>query len=252
MMMGIKKKIQLGFLILGLLLFFSGMISYFELNRLSRSTHSMLGASIRNMELAKTMLDAVQDQNTALLQIIVAETVENDSMLMVGRNRFDSIMSESKILIRDLQGFDSIYSASILYNRVVNDYLTDSLHRDNVGWYVNIYKTSYADLTSSIKNFMISSQRVTDLKTQRLEENAYRATMPGFIALVIAIVIVVIFFYFMNIYYIAPVVKLTEGLQKYLDAKIPFKVKIEGRDEVHRLRESIERLIDQTKSKKSE
>ena len=66
-------------------------------------------------------------------------------------------------------------------------------------WFVDIYKTSYSDLTSSIKNFMVSSQNMMDAKARRLEDNAYRATMPGFIALVIAIVIVLIFYYFSSI-----------------------------------------------------
>ena len=85
--MGLKNKIRLGFLSLALLLFFSGIISYFELSRLSHSTHSMLGASFRNMELSKTMLDAVQDQNTALLQMIVSGSRNSDSMLIVGRQK---------------------------------------------------------------------------------------------------------------------------------------------------------------------
>lgn len=102
--MGLKNKIRLGFLSLALLLFFSGIISYFELSRLSHSTHSMLGASFRNMELSKTMLDAVQDQNTALLQMIVSGSRNSDSMLIVGRQKFDSSMREANVLIRDLQG----------------------------------------------------------------------------------------------------------------------------------------------------
>lgn len=177
--MGLKNKIRLGFLSLALLLFFSGIISYFELSRLSHSTHSMLGASFRNMELSKTMLDAVQDQNTALLQMIVSGSRNSDSMLIVGRQKFDSSMREANVLIRDLQGFDSIYAANVAYNRIVDAYLSDSLHKNSVGWYVNIYETSYADLTTSIKNFMVSSQRIMDVKAQRLEDNAYRATMPG-------------------------------------------------------------------------
>ena len=58
--MGIKQKIRLGFFALGLLLFFSGLMSYFELNKLSHSTRDMLDASLKNMELSKEMLDAVQ------------------------------------------------------------------------------------------------------------------------------------------------------------------------------------------------
>ena len=223
--MGIREKIRLGFLALGLLLFFSGLISFFELSKLSRSTQSMLGASLKNMELSKTMLDAVQDQNTALLQIIVSgrSDRESDSLLHAGREKFEAAISDAKISIRDLQGFDSVYAANISY------------------------KTSYSDLTSSIKNFMVSSQNMMDAKARRLEDNAYRATMPGFIALVIAIVIVLIFYYFVNLYYITPVLKIDSALKAYLDSKMPFKVTIEGKDEVYRLKERIESLIDQSK-----
>ena len=186
--MGIREKIRLGFLALGLLLFFSGLISFFELSKLSRSTQSMLGASLKNMELSKTMLDAVQDQNTALLQIIVSgrSDRESDSLLRAGREKFEAAISDAKISIRDLQGFDSVYAANISYNETVGAYLRDSLRKENVDWFVDIYKTSYSDLTSSIKNFMVSSQNMMDAKARRLEDNAYRATMPGFIALVIA------------------------------------------------------------------
>ena len=204
------------------------------------------------MELSKTMLDAVQDQNTALLQMIVSGSRDSDSMLIVGRQKFDSSMREANVLIRDLQGFDSIYAANVAYNRIVDAYLSDSLHKNSVGWYVNIYETSYADLTTSIKNFMVSSQRIMDVKAQRLEDNAYRATMPGFIALLIGILIVVVFFYFINLYYISPVLKITDALKNYLNSKIPFKVNVEGRDEMFRLKESIEKLIDQQKSKRNE
>ena len=250
--MGIREKIRLGFLSLGLLLFFSGVISYFELNRLSVSTQSMLGASLRNMELSKTMLDAVQDQNTALLQMIVSGTRNSDSLLVAGRQRFESAVGEAGTAIRDLQRVDSIYAASIRYNEVVNSYLRDSLTHDNMGGFVEIYKTSYSALTSSIKNFMVSSQRAMDTKAKRLEDNAYRATIPGFVALLIAMVIVGIFYYFINLYYIDPVLRITGGLKAYLNSRIPFKVTVEGRDEVYRLKEYVESLIDQLKSRRNE
>ena len=82
--------------------------------------------------------------------MIVSGSRNSDSMLIVGRQKFDSSMREANVLIRDLQGFDSIYAANVAYNRIVDAYLSDSLHKNSVGWYVNIYETSYADLTTSI------------------------------------------------------------------------------------------------------
>ena len=48
--MGIKGKILTGFVALGLLLFFSSVISFFQLNKLSYSSHSMLESSFKNTE----------------------------------------------------------------------------------------------------------------------------------------------------------------------------------------------------------
>ena len=99
---------------------------------------------------------------------------------------------------------------------------------------------------------MVSSQSVMDAKTAQLESNAYRAIMPGIIALAIAIIIIVMFSYFIDLYYVRPVLKITEGLHNYLNSKIPFKITMEGRDEVRKLKEYIEALIGLLKNKKSE
>ena len=251
--MGIRQKIRLGFFALGLLLFFSGLMSYFELNKLSNSTRNMLDASLKNMELSKEMLDAVQDQNTALLQIMVTGSAEYDSLLFAGRAKFDAAIREAKISIRDLRGLDSIYAANVQYTGVINNFFDNRAKtgRSDMNWFVGVYKTSYYDLTASIKNFMVSSQSVMDAKTAQLESNAYRAIMPGIIALAIAIIIIVMFSYFIDLYYVRPVLKITEGLHNYLNSKIPFKITMEGRDEVHKLKEYIEALIGLLKNKKS-
>lgn len=250
--MGIREKIMLGFLSLGLLLFLSGLMSYFELNKLSSSTQNMLDTSFKNMELSKDMLDAVQDQNTALLQMIVAGNNDADTLLMSGRKKFDATIKLARVTIRDIQGIDSIYAASIRYNNVINSHFSDSLKLENIYWFVNIYKTSYYNLTASIKNYMISTQITMDDKATQLESNAYRAIMPGVIALAIAIIILVMFFYFIDLYYIRPVMKITASLNNHLNLKIPFKVTMEGRDEVYKLKEQIEQMIGLLKTKKSE
>jgi len=250
--MGIKQKIRLGFFALGLLLFFSGLMSYFELNKLSHSTRDMLDASLKNMELSKEMLDAVQDQNTALLQMLVAGDSRYDSLLFAGRARFDAAIGKAKVSIRDLRGLDSIYAANVQYTTVINTFFADQSKkdRDDLQWFVDVYKSSYYNLTASIKNFMISSQSVMDAKTAQLESNAYRAT--GIIALAIAIIIIVMFSYLIDLYYVTPVLKITEGLRNYLNSKIPFKVTMEGRDEVYKLKEYIETMIGLLKNKKNE
>ena len=243
---------MLGFLSLGILLFFSCLMSYLELGRLTHSTQGMLHTSRQNLEISKIMLDAVQDQNRALLEIMVAGQTSYDSLLRAGRARFDGAVRQARSSTRAVAALDTVIAANIRYNSLVDSRLAEGKSSDNVQWFVNVYGTSYYELTASVKTFMIASQQMMDTEARQVERNAYRAIMPGIIALVIAIVIIVTFFYLVDVYYIQPVLKITQGLHNYIHAKVPFNVSFEGRDEIFNLKEYIETLIDQLKNRKTE
>ena len=250
--MGIRKKIMLGFLSLGILLFFSGLMSYFELGRLTYSTQGMLNTSRQNLEISKIMLDAVQDQNKALLEIMVAGETSYDSLLRAGRARFDGAVRQARTSSHAVAALDTVIAASIRYSSLVDSRLAEGKSSDNVQWFVNVYGSSYYELTAAVKMFMVASQHMMDTEARQVERTAYRAIMPGIIALVIAIVIILTFFYLVDVYYIQPVLKITQGLHNYIHAKVPFNVTFEGKDEIFHLKEYIEALIEQLKSKKTE
>lgn len=62
---GIRKRMFVGFVSIVLLLFFSGMVSLFELGRVSNDTEEILLASKSNVELAGEMISALNEQNDA-------------------------------------------------------------------------------------------------------------------------------------------------------------------------------------------
>ena len=243
---------MLGFLSLGILLFFSGLMSYFELGRLTHSTQGMLHTSRQNLEISKIMLDAVQDQNRALLEIMVAGQTSYDSLLRAGRARFDGAVRQARSASRAVAALDTVIAASIRYNSLVDSRLAEGKSSDNAEWFVQVYGTSYYELTAAVKTFMTASQHMMDAEARQVERNAYRAIMPGIIALVIAIVIILTFFYLLDVYYTQPVLKITQGLHNYIHAKVPFNGSFEGRDEIFNLKEYIETLIDQLKNRKTE
>ena len=122
----------------------------------------------------------------------------------------------------------------------------------NIGWFTNVYKTSYYDLTLAIKNFMIDTQYAIDRNTDRIRENAYRALMPGIITLGVAIILIIVFFALIDLYYIKPVLKITQGLRNYLVSKIPFNVRVEGHDEIAELRDLVEEMVDAARRKEQQ
>lgn len=249
-MVGMRKKITVGFLSLAVLLFFSGMISLFELNRLSRTTQVLLDSSKRNLEIAKRMLDAVQDQNTALLQMVVLGNDSCDSLYHAGVTEFDNALQEATVTIRDLSELDSIYNARKRYDEVIEAHLNGD-RANNIYWFINIYKTNYYNLTSSIKNYMVTTQNVLGQRATQLENTAYRAITPGILALSVAILILLMFLFFIDLYFVKPITAIQKSLKGYITSKIPFSVKMEGRDEVLDLKEEVEELITMYKNKKS-
>lgn len=243
-----RRKILTAFSALGLLLFFAGVVSYLELNRLSEKTKNLLESSSSVMDLSKRMLDAVQDQNTSLLQMIAKGATENDSLFIAARANFEKALSEATITVRDLSELDSIYTACDSYNEVVDSYHWQGTLQD-IDWFANVYKSSYYQLTRAIKEYMTVSQNSLARRAEALENNAYRAITPGILALGVSILILLMLYFLLDLYYFKPFSKMNKSLRGYITSRIPFNVKIEGKDEVLELKESIETLIATTKKK---
>lgn len=243
--MGIKRKIQLGFLTIGILLFLSGLISSLELLRFNRATHELLTWNRASIELSRQMLDAVQEQNTALLLYITDSTGLDTykEMINQGNVAFERAIVATEASIPDTSYLKQIRVTSQSYNDIVKQVSDTS----DIRWFTEVYKTSYFNLTQAIKEFMVDIQQGTITYTERLESNAYRASMVGIIALAGGIMLMLVFYFMINNYFITPVLKITRSLGGYINSKLPFEVQISTSDELQTLREHIKSLVDQNK-----
>ena len=231
---GIRRKIRYGFLILGALLLLSGLISAFELIRLSRTTEELLGASVRDLELSRNMFDALDRQNTALQAAVPGA----DSLFRVASGEFDRAFGEAEQRNVYPARLARIAEAKTAYDRVVQDTLARTGPE---------YGLAYYHLALDIKDFMIDSQNTVDRNTTTVQANAYRALMPGIITAGIAILILFVFYVMIDLYYVRPVLRVKRGLSNYLDGKIPYNVPVEGRDEIKELSDDVATLITRKK-----
>ena len=102
----------MGFLGIACLLFFSGMLSLFELNRLSRGTDEILKANQRNIDLAKKMLDAAHEQNMAFIRLSVFREAEYDSLCRAGMDRLEQTFAVARAEAVDKTFLDSLAFAT--------------------------------------------------------------------------------------------------------------------------------------------
>ena len=245
--MGIRKKIIIGFLSLAALLVFSSIVSFFELGRIGTKAQQILTAGERSMEISSNMLDAAQEQNFAVLQTFVTGQTQFDTVFLASRDNFAAALQTAQE--QQLQGLDSIQAAFDEYQKVSEMYIVKGFISDTE-WLLGPYKNAYRNLVHQIKRYMTHSQNTLGPQAQALETNAYRAITPSLITTGVMILIVLMFLYFIDLYFVLPVIRLNKSLGDWLAFKVPFNVRMEGDDEPMQLKEKIEELISQIKNAK--
>ena len=250
--MGLRKKILAGFIGIAIILLFTGIASLVELEKLSKSTQALIDSSSKNMQATQIILDAVNDQNVALLHMIMlSSSAAQDSLFNLSKKHFDAALAEAAKVVTDPAELAPVLTASISYEIAVKGYRNRS-REENVAWFIDIYKGSYSTFTETMKVYMSESQSAVSLKTLQLEKSAYRASTPNIITIAVLGVIIGMFLFFVDRYFIKPILHINRGLNAYLTNKIPFSVKVESDDEIQSLRDGVERLIMLYKNKKSE
>lgn len=258
-MTGLRKRVAIGFLSIVCLLFFSGMISLFELSHLSRDTGEILNANKRNIELAKQMLDAAHEQNVALIHLSVFGDRSYDSVCRRCMESLEHTLALAQGEALDKSFLDSLAFATTELRLLTDHYLifgesrnrsvplAEPLAADTIArsalWYNEEYEALYGRLTSAIKAYMTSTQSSLAPRAEQLKKNAYRAVTPVLISLTVMIAIVLMLYYFMSLYCVNPILRMNKGLGDFLAFRTPFAVKGEFKDEVLGLREKIETLI---------
>ncbi|MFI3321788.1 MAG: hypothetical protein R3Y50_04625 [Rikenellaceae bacterium] len=246
--MGIRKRILLGFISLGFLLFIAGLISYFELARLNESTVTTIDKGASGITTAKDMLDLIEEQDIIITNGITKRTA-------VANQKNEVILSKLSLLANNLSEnfpenkmIQQVISDMNIYESTVKNITSDTTVIGNAMWYFEMYKPAYRNFAHSTKDFMVQTQYDVSKKAQEIKGHAYRATMQGITALAAAIVIIIIFFFMIDTYFIRPVTTTTKSLKRYLAYKTPFEIKAEGREEVYQLQNYIKQLITNLKN----
>ena len=266
-MTGIRKRVTVGFLSIVVLLFFSGLVSLFELNNMSGDIDSILSSNRRSIELSENLLDAIRRYDRAVINYAVfRDSTYTDSCrvcygefsLRIAQAKdeatksaaplFDSLQmvaSQLKDVVDDLRNNRRIENLLLL-----DDMSGGALSFDGRTWYDGRYMPAYNAASSSIMRVMSHAQSSLSPRAERLSRNAYRAVTPVFISLVVMIIILLMFYYFIMIYALKPIIEMNKSLGDWFRYKLPFAVKSECRDELQELKDKIGSVINTPKMQK--
>lgn len=82
---------------------------------------------------------------------------------------------------------------------------------------------------------------------QLMEDSRYRSIVPGIIAISAGMVLILLFNYFINYFFVNPLVKITQAVNSTVEYGSPFKVSVDSNDEIGELKEAISQLALQAK-----
>ena len=264
-MTGIRKRISIGFLSIVVLLFFSGLVSLFELNHMSVDIDAILSSNRKGIELTEGMLDAIRSHDRAVIRYAVLHDVAYADSCRVRYLSFADKIAQARAETSVSAGglFDELGASAIRLDSVVEQlrrsgYVEQNIANDSTRteefngsqWYDNEYLPIYNAASNQILDVLTYAQSSLSPRAERLSRNAYRAVTPVFISLVVMIIILLMFYYFIMIYTVKPIVEMNRSLGDWMRYKLPFSVKSECRDEMAELRDKIESVTNIVKMTK--
>ncbi len=253
--MGIRKKISLGFVVIGVILFLSSIIAIFEFNRMRSSVTGLMQANINSINTSRLLMELTDEYNFILLgRVIIDSSIVSSEILY--DDRFDKYLSSIKSNFSseaEVAVADSLAAAYSEYLGVISE--TRKIMSQDLSvrkdWYENQLKPVYNKLRSFKKQLGILTQEGLAQNTRQLQEGYYRSIMPGIIAVSAGIMLVLLFNYFINLYFISPILLISRGIKNYRDFRKSYDVKFDNDDEIQDINSDVKSIIDENKKLKS-
>ncbi len=250
--MGIRKKISLGFVIIGTVLLLSSLIAIYELISMRRSVSVLINENVSSINASRLLLEVTDEYNFTLLEGIGLDSVATLPDL-VHDKWFSNYLTEIKgsyANVEERQMADSVLYAYTAYIHIMKEapQIWTGEYTGRRSWYFNKLYPVYMTLRGYIQSLTALSQESLAENSKNMSDSFYRSIMPGVVAVCVGIVLVFLFNYFINYYFISPLLAVSKGIHNYIHSRKSYKVKVDGEDELSDLNHHVKELIDANKN----
>jgi len=253
--MGIRTKIFSGFLILATMLAVAGVWSIYELSTIGTSVQKLLDDNYKSISAAKTMIEALEREDSAVLLLILGNWDEGRSIMNSADELFEEgyKIAEKNLTIKDEKSYvDNIRAKYDAYKSLWVKPIVGTNREGDLDWYSDKVHKSFLEVKVSVQDLMNINDGVMYQTASNLKDRSNRAIMPGIVAIVSSLVFSLLFSYFINFYVAGPIIRLTKGIGEFLETQKDFDAKIETKDEILDLANSISKLMEQAKVNESD
>ncbi len=270
----IKTKVRTGFALIALILFFSSIVSLFEFTRMNRVITRQISDNVNSVNIGRDMIVLTEDYNLGVLNAISAGAPASaadpdaspagsfDQRLYSAHNeqfirQFSSTMEEMRQSFTARSTFseknyaDSVLLAYTAYMHVLHEG-REILSRDapeRQEWYFNRLQPYYLKLRDYIQSLTNASQEALIANSQKVDATFYRSITPAIASVAVGLLLVLLFNYFLNYYFIKPLIRISGGIGSYRKYRKEYNVEVDNNgDELSQLNDNVRNLIEDYKS----
>lgn len=248
--MRLRYKILSGFILILAMLIVAGSFSIIEFSKIGKSVEDLLEDNYRSIEASKMMLEALEREDSGVLLLLHGKWKEGREIVNYGDSLFNKSFRIVKNNITETNEENYIEDIARKYRKYKQIWvrpIVGTYKEENLDWYYNESHEIFMNVKTSVQKLMDLNQESMYEEASNLREKAKRAIMPGIIAILSAFIFMFLFNFFISYYFITPLENLTEELENFYAGKQGLKTKIESKDELGRLKDAINQVIQKIK-----
>lgn len=255
MIKSLKIKILLSFTLLILMLAIAGIMSIVEFKNIGNSVNEVLENNYQSIELSKSMLDAIEREDSGILLWMLGDTqtgretiAASDSTFRRSIDKTEKNITEEneEIHIESIKKHYATYRASIL--DIINH---SSSLSENKRKYDLEATPAFFKIKEAINDLMVLNQDQMYKQSSVVKEKSKRAMMPAIVSIVAAVIFAILLNFFISVYFINPLKQLIKSIKGFYPEQVRLHTHITSKDEIKTLEEEINSLIARLLRKRS-
>lgn len=245
-----RRKLTFSLGSLAALLLLSGIISIIEYRRMSDYVSELIAANIKSIALSQKLADITEEYNHQMLSVVV----QNDISLMPDFNlaHFNAQADSLKNSFTSQTALPMVDSVATSFN----DFMRTSLKFDEVflADNVNTGEWFFGTLQPSYNKFRQDMMVLNDMIHAELRKNSadfddgfYRSIIPGAVSVGAGLLLILLFFYFVMVYYVNPIYKMSAGVDNYRLTGRRHGYEFDGDDQLANINNGLTELIEENR-----
>ena len=252
--LGMRSKLNLSFIAISIVLLISSIISIVEYRRMSSYMSELTSKDVNCISVARKLADVSNEYNLDILALIgdgsLSKMPDFDANSFMSRcdSLRDAIAYNSFLPLADSVEYS--YSAYMLTSMELAE-VVESDFINTREWYFDRLQPKYDRLRTDIDALVSSLYKDLHHHTKDFDSGFYRSIIPSSVSVAVALLLVLMLLYFINSYYISPVLLMHKGLKSYNSFNKKYTVEFEGDDELKEINEDIAELCDENQKLKN-